>query len=190
MVLSTRKNRLVGLAVMVALALMVPLVAMQFTEEVGWSLGDFIFAGIILFGTGLVFELVAMRSSNFAYRAAVGVGVATGLMLVWVNGAVGIIGDEGNPANLLYLGVLQIGVIGAAIGRFNSRGMARALFATAFAQALVPVVALLAWRPTLHEPPGMIGVFVLNGFFVVLFVISGSLFRQANAMGPGKEPSR
>ena len=55
-------------------------------------------------------------------------------MLVWINLAVGIIGSEDNPANLMYGGVLAVGVAGAVAARFRPGGMARALAATALAQ--------------------------------------------------------
>jgi hypothetical protein len=41
----------------------------------------------------------------------------------------------------------MVGIGGAAIARFRPEGMARALFATALAQALVPVIALMFWNP-------------------------------------------
>ncbi len=42
-----------------------------------WSLGDFVFAGALLAGTGLLFALAARRPGNVAYRAAaIAIGVA------------------------------------------------------------------------------------------------------------------
>ena len=172
-------RRLIVWAVVVALILLIPLVAMQFTSEVNWTLSDFVFAGILLFGTGLTYELVARKAGGIAYRAAVGVALAAAFLLVWINGAVGIIGNEDNPANLMYGGVLAVGIIGAMIARFQPHGMARALFATAFAQMLVPVIALIIWRPSLDDAPGIVGVFMLNAFFVMLFVVSALFFRRA-----------
>ena len=49
--------------------------------------------------------------------------------------------------NLMYLGVIAVGFVGAFIARFQSRGMALALFATAVAQMLVPVIALMMGKP-------------------------------------------
>ena len=139
-------------ALVTACILLLPLVAMQFTDEVVWDLADFVVAGVLLFGAGLTYELVARRArkaGNTAYRAAVGVAVATALILVWMNLAVGIIGNEENPANLMYGGVLAVGIIGALIARFQPQGMARALFATALAQMLVAVIALITgWGST------------------------------------------
>jgi hypothetical protein len=164
-------------ALATAVILMVPLVAMQFTDEVAWGPGDFIVMGAVLFGTGLSYELVAGRSGNITYRAGVGLGLATAFLLVWLNLAVGVIGSSGNPANLMYIGVLAVGIIGATMARFQPYGMARALLATAFAQGLVAVIALVF---RLGSPgSGPLQIVALNGFFVALFVGSAWLFRRA-----------
>lgn len=86
-------KRLSVWALVVALLLMVPLVAMQFSKDVVWTPFDFVFAGVLLFGAGLTYELIARRTSKVAYRTAVGVVVASALILVWIEGAVGIFGD-------------------------------------------------------------------------------------------------
>ena len=164
-------------AAVVALILMVALVAMQFTDEVAWDETDFIVAGVLVFCTGLAYEVVARKGGTIAFRAAVGLGLVAALILVWMNLAVGLIGSEDNPANLMYGGVLAVGVIGAIIARFQPPGMARALFATAFGQASVAVVALIAG---LGSPgSGPLEIVALNGFFVALFVGSALLFRYA-----------
>ena len=110
------------------------------------------------------------------YRSAVGVALAAALILLWVNGAVGVIGSENNDANLMYIGVLGIGVIGAVIARFQPRGMSFALFATALAHALVTLVATIG---RLGFPAsGPLELLLLNGFFIALWVVSACLFRQ------------
>lgn len=81
-----------------AFILLVPLLAMQFTDEVVWSLSDFVVAGGLLVGTGLMYELAARKGDSIAHRAAVGVALAAALLLVWVHLAVGIIGMLDNPA--------------------------------------------------------------------------------------------
>ena len=186
MIMQEITRRLIVWAAVVAFILLIPLVAMQFTEEVNWDLFDFAFMGALLFGTGLAYELVARKGGTFAYRIAVGVALVAAFLLVWVNGAVGIIGNEGNPANLMYFGVLAIGIIGAFIARLEPRGMARALSAVALAQMLVPVIALIIWNPqaTSWGAAGVLGVFGLNAFFAMLFVGSALLFRRASATDP------
>jgi hypothetical protein len=169
-----------ALAAVVALILVVPLVAMQFSDEWNWDLFDFVFAGTLLFGAGLAYELVAKRGDTAAYRIAVGLAVATALVLVWVNAAVGIIGHD-ESFNLMYFGVLAIGIVGALIARLRPQGMARVLFAVAIAQIMVPVIVAMIpnLRGSLMEPPGVVGVFGLNAFFAALWIGSAWLFRKA-----------
>ena len=147
-----------------------------------WDVVDFAVAGALLVGAGVPYALATMKTDNTAYRFAVGVALAAAFILVWMNLAVGLIGSEDNPANLLYGGVLAVGLIGAIIARLRPHGMARALFATALAQALVPVIALIIWKPQVTSVEaflGMLGVFGVNAFFVMLFVGSALLFRYA-----------
>jgi hypothetical protein len=167
----------IRLALATALLLLIPLVAMQFTDEVVWSLADFVVAGVLLFGTGLAFELVARKGGTFAYRAAVGVACAAALLLIWLNLAVGLIGSEDHPANLMYIGVLAIAFIGAYFARFRPLAMSRALFATALAQTLVTAIVMIAWE--LPASSGVAEVVGVNAFFVALWVVSALLFRHA-----------
>ncbi len=173
-------KRLTVWAVVIALVLMTPLVAMQFTNEVNWDLFDFVVMGALLFGAGLAYELVARRSEKTVYRVAFGVGLVGAFLLFWVNGAVGIIGNEGQPANLLYGAVFPVGFFGSIMARFEPRGMARTLFAAALVQMSVPVIALISWPPPATSwSPGVFRVFVLSAFFAMLFVGSALLFRNA-----------
>ena len=112
------------------------------------------------------------------YRLAVITAIGTALLLPWVIGAVGLIGVEGDPFDLIYGGVLAVGLIGTIIARLRPRGMARALFATALAQALVVVIALIIGKQ--HVAVSSVPEIVLsNGFFVTLWLGSAWLFRRA-----------
>ena len=75
-----------------AFILLVPLAAMQFTDEVAWDLFDFAIAGALLAGTGVTYVMSATKVSNPRYRAVIGVALAVALLLVWIELAVGIIG--------------------------------------------------------------------------------------------------
>ena len=172
-----------------ALILLLPLLAMQFTTEVAWDFADFMIFGALLAGAGGAYELAMRVSGHRAYRAAIAVALAAAFILIWVNLAVGIIGDEGNPANLMYVGVLAVGIIGAIITRGQPRGMARTLSVMAFAQALVPVIALLFLKiAPISGPAGLI-ILVLNIGFIILFVGSASLFRRASGPRRPAEPT-
>ena len=113
-----------------------------------------------------------------SYRFAIVLALATAFVLVWLIGAVGVIGVEGDPFDLMYFAVLAVGIVGAIITRLQPRGMARALFATALAQALVTVIALIAGK---HQSSvsSVPEILILNGFFIALFLGSARLFGNA-----------
>ena len=84
------------------LILLVPLVAMQFTDEVNWTAVDFIIAGALLFGTGMLLVWALRQSTSLAYRAAMGLTIGTTFLMIWANLAVGLIGSGPNLGNLMY----------------------------------------------------------------------------------------
>jgi hypothetical protein len=141
------------------------------TDGVNWGPMDFGIIGVLVLGSGLLYEYASSRSGTVAHRAAVGIAVAAGLFLIWVNLAVGMIGDEGNAANLMYIFVLFVALVGASIARFEPREASIAMFATAGAQALVAVIALVA---------GLGPTLLADAFFVAAWVASALLFRQAS----------
>ena len=171
------------LLLVVAFVLSIPAVAMLFTGEVQWTAFDFVLMGALIFGAGMAYGVISRLAPEAPYRYGTAIAIATGFLLIWINGAVGIIGSEDNPANVLYLGVLLVAAFGAVLARFRPGGMARALFVTAAAQALVPVIALLVFRPWIDgvlELPELVAVFFLNAVFVLMFFGSGMLFRTAD----------
>ncbi len=78
-----------------------------------WDVVDFTVFGAMLLGVGVIYTLAKRKADNTAYRFAVGVALAATFILIGVNGAVGIIGDESNHANMMYFGVLAVGITGA-----------------------------------------------------------------------------
>ncbi len=175
-----RRQRIWRIApwVIAVLILLLPLIAMLFTDEVAWDETDFAVMGAMLFGACGAYELAARTTRNIAYRSAVGVAVVAAFILIWMNLAVGIIGSEDNPANLMYGGVLAVAVLGALLVRFRPHGMARALAATALAQVLVGVIALIAGLGSTGANWPRV-IVVLTGFFAALWLISAWLFRKA-----------
>jgi len=176
-----QNKRLARIVLAILVLLLIPLIAMQFTDQVKWDLVDFTVMGALFLGVGLAYELVARRSEKTVYRVAFGVGLVAAFLLFWANAAVGIIGNEGQPANLLYGAVFAVGLAGSLLAGFKPHGMARTLFAAALTQLLVPVIAFLIWPDLSWGAVGAFGVFYFNGFFVMLFLISGFLFRYASA---------
>jgi len=72
--------------------LFIPLIAMQFTDEVNWTLFDFVVAGALLIGTGLMCELVIRKVNKTKYRIAICIALLIVLLLIWADLAVGIFG--------------------------------------------------------------------------------------------------
>jgi hypothetical protein len=75
-----------------AVILLVPVVAMQFTDQVSWDWFDFAVVGVLLIGTGLMYELVTRKASDVKQRAIVGLVLVAALLVVWAELAVGVFG--------------------------------------------------------------------------------------------------
>lgn len=166
--------------------LSVPLVAMQFTNEVKWNLPDFIIMGLLIFGTGFSYVLLTRSSSNIIHRVAVALAIGSTFLLIWVNLAVGLIGSGPNAANLMYTGIVAIVVTGTFLSRFTIKGMKRVMFAAAIALVVFAVIQLLT---RMNEYPGssVTEVISINAFFATLFTISGLLFSdKAGGHLPGR----
>jgi len=159
--------------------LLLPLVAMRFTDEVDWSPMDFVVFGAMLATVGIAFEI-----ADTLYRCAAGLALATAFGLVWVTLAVGLIGGDGDPANRLYAIVLAVAIGGALIARLRPRGMALTLLATGVAQAVIGTWAVLA-RPEVATHATRAG----NALFVILFVGPAFLFALA-ARSSGRPSNR
>lgn len=124
--------RIVGWGLAAGLLLM-PAVAMRFTNEVNWDGADFAVMGILVGSVGLGIEFLVRKSNSLAYRLGAAMALFTAFLTIWVNLAVGMIGDD-NAYNLLFLGVIAIGFVGALLARFAPAGMARAMVVAAVAQ--------------------------------------------------------
>lgn len=89
------QNRIfIWIATATVVILLIPFTAMQFSNEVVWTLSDFIVAGVLLFGAGSLFILTARRIKK--YRFAMGVLFLTALLYVWAELAVGIFTNLGS----------------------------------------------------------------------------------------------
>jgi hypothetical protein len=84
--------RLIGIFVAVAVLLLIPFIAMKFTDQVKWTAIDFVAAGVLLLGTGLACELVLRTVTKLHQRLAICAAILLVLFIVWAELAVGLIG--------------------------------------------------------------------------------------------------
>jgi formate hydrogenlyase subunit 4 len=89
----------VRVAIGVALVLSLPLVAMLFTNDVVWSLADFVLAGVLLATIGVALELAVRKAGN----------LVTALSIAALGVAAGIVGEADDAPGLVLLGILLIG---------------------------------------------------------------------------------
>lgn len=154
--------------------LLAQLVAMRFTDAVNWTGSDFAIMGVMMAVPLVVLELTVRATGSLAYRAAVVIALGAAFLMTGVNRAVGIIGNENNPLNLMFFGVLAVGLVAALGAGFRSDGMVRAMLAMAAAQVLACGVGLIAGHYTV----------VLTGLFLLAWLASAWLFHKA-ARGQG-----
>lgn len=160
-----------------AVLILLPLVAMQFTSEVNWNAADFIVAAIMFGSVGLGLEL-AVRRGNRAYTAAAALALLVSFLSFWFTGAVGIIGNEAEDSNLLFVGVIAVALAGSLIALFRAKGMAVVMVVAAIAQASVPFVASIIgdsrmaaiWAPE---------VIILTLIFTAMWLAAARLFAMA-----------
>ncbi len=160
-----------------AVLLALPFIAMQITKDVNWTLSDFIVFGAMLLMVGVPLELAVRMSANWSYRAGALMALTGMFLTIWANLAVGIVGSEDNPANLLFFGALLVGIAGAVIGRFRAPAMAAAATMTAISLGLAFAIAVAG--PTDEPNVPHIRELIGTSLFAALFLGSALLFRKA-----------
>jgi hypothetical protein len=156
-----------------ALALLLtPLAMMQISDEWHWTIGSFVFAGIMIGGVGLLYEFAERVSASRAYRAGVAIVLAASFLTVWTT----IVRDDGTG-----IGYFMV-VLAAGVGGFGAwlraAGMARTMLGVAVMQALLGVA--IATAPMTAAIAGLpLRTLAFNGFFVVLWLIAAAFFAAA-----------
>lgn len=87
-----KNERLIIIQSAVGILLLIPLIAMQFTNEVDWDIFDFIIMGVLLSGTGLLCELVMRKVNGTLNRIIICGAVLLVFFLIWAELAVGVFG--------------------------------------------------------------------------------------------------
>ncbi|WZL89273.1 hypothetical protein VS868_00570 [Salinimicrobium sp. 3283s] len=88
-----KTKRLTVILLAATFLLLLPLLGMQFSQEVNWDLFDFIVAAILLYGTGLIIELILRKVKDSQKRLIICAIILGVLFLVWAELAVGVFGS-------------------------------------------------------------------------------------------------
>lgn len=158
--------------------MLIPFFGNIYVDGWDWNWYGFIWAGTLLFAAGLIYELVARKMNNRAYKLAVGLAAGTAFVLAWTNMI--LISESENLANAMYFGIILAGFIAALIVRFKPWRMAWVLFGMAVAQIIITVI-LLTVGPLAESirEIDIPDIFARNVIFALLWISSALLFRRA-----------
>ena len=87
-----QNKRLLTIVSLVLILLLIPLIAMLFSDQVKWTLFDFIVAGILLLGGSLTLEFILRKVKTTKHRIVLYVALFLVLFFVWAELAVGLFG--------------------------------------------------------------------------------------------------
>jgi len=120
-----------------AVLLLSPAAAMQFTDEVRWDALDFIaFAAMLVAACG-AYETAVLLSGGRLFRAAAALAILAAFLSTWANLAVGIVREEQSSVNLVFFGVMAMGLLGALVARLRAGGLAWVVAGMAASQSAV-----------------------------------------------------
>jgi len=119
------------------------------------------------------------RPGRIPYRLGAAVALGASLLQVWMNLAVGIVGREDNPVNLGFYLIVLTAAACAFTARLRADGMARAMLAVAAVQTLLALVIATAPSTVRDDAKGPLGVLVLSGGFVALWLLAAALFHKS-----------
>lgn len=125
--------------------------------------------------------LIRFMPENRPYRLGLILAIAATFLTFWVNGAVGIIGSENNEANMMYVAIILIALVGSALSRFQPAGMARVGMVNAIGMVVIAVLALV-FDVGVTGPVWPLDVVWITAFFAGLWAGSTWFFRQADAL--------
>jgi len=131
-----------------------------------WTASDFLIMGVLLGSVGLGIEFLIRQSGSTFVRLGAAAAVLTTFLTIWVNLAVGMIGD-GEPYNLLFLIPPAVTLGGGLLVRLRPMTTSRLALLSA---ALQVAIALGGYG---MDPRGAI----FGASFGLLWLLTAALFR-------------
>lgn len=156
-----------------AALLALPAIAMQFTSEVDWTTGDFIFAGVLLLITGLAAEGGLRLARSRQHLIGFGFATFASFFTIWSNLAVGIIGSEDEAINAHFFTLLGVAIVASILLRFRPRPMSVITGVLAVSQVALGLAAQRAM-------PGHAVEWGILAFFACLWLAASLSFRSVS----------
>ncbi|MFC7537042.1 hypothetical protein ACFQPG_06635 [Sphingomonas sp. GCM10030256] len=154
-----------------------PFLAMQVTDGVSWTPSDFAFAGALLGSGGLILELAVRKGRDWTYRLGGAAAALASLLTFWVNGAVGIIGNEADEHNLFFNLVPLIALLGTLAVRARAAGLTRLMVAITIVQAAI--APLIFMNEAGREGIWLRELVFASAIVPAIWLAAAFLFRQA-----------
>ena len=134
-----------------------------------WTAFDFILRSVLLGSVGLGIEFFVRRSGSTFARLGAAVAVIGAFLTIWVNLAVGMIGAQDNPYNLLFIGLLVAVALGGFAVRLKPSAMVWLLSSAALLHRAIALGGLSA------DPGGA----PFAAFFAIFWLLGAALYRGA-----------
>ena len=163
--------RIAGWGALLAL-LILPAIAMRFTDEVNWTGSDFLFAAVLLFALGLGTEIAVRIGRGTPQRFGMLAATAGGFLTVWITGAVGIIGGENEAINVWFVLLVMAAALSSVLVWFHPARMRWIFGALALAQYGLGIAAL-------YEMPGHAVEWGVLTFFAMIWGFAALCFHRA-----------
>lgn len=161
-----------------AVLFVLPWIAMRLTNEVVWTASDFVVWAAMLLVACTVADVALRKASNFLTLAAGLIAVAAGFFTVWANLAVGIIGNENDPHNLVFMAVPVVALVGGVIARLKPDRMVVAMLVAAVVQVAAAVFAISDGRVDQGSRTAeiVLAAVIMPG----LWLLSAGLYKKAS----------
>lgn len=136
-----------------------------------WTASDFVLMAVLLGSVGAGIEFLVARGGSVFARLGAIVMVLTAFLTIWVNLAVGMIGSEDNPYNLLFLANLALVLIAGIWVRLEPGAMVKVALLAALVQAALALGGLGS------DQRGAI----FSAVFALFWLFAAALFRAGSS---------
>lgn len=139
-----------------------------------WDALDYMVALALLGASAAAYWIATRPARSVWHHLAVMIGAGGALLLLWMQLAVGLVGDGDHPINQAMGLVLVVSAIGALLSRFRASGMRTTLLVAAGTQMVLGALGFIL-LPAMYFSD----IFLVTAFFSGLWTASAFLFHLA-----------